>query len=393
MSLTADVLSSERPLDTGPAELGHLAIAARLVGAGARLPDIEPVFSADQNLSAVVVVDDGVPLGALTRWRCGALMSGRLGYGRALHARTRVGDLVELSRMVVPAEWDLVEASTAALGRSDADRHEDLVVVFADGSLGTVTVARLLAEVARAHAHQALHDALTGLANRRQFATALTRMLENGPIGVLYADVDDFKVVNDTHGHAVGDELLAAVAARLRCAVRPGDLIARLGGDEFAVLLEGMSSPDHVAPLADRVVSAFADPVALTGRRIQVSVSVGVAVGDRHQPADDLLQHADQAMYTAKRGGKGAYAVFETRARGSVVTRRELKSDLLGALRREELRLHYQPLVQLADGTISGAEALVRWQHPEQGLLAPGTFIGLAEENGLIVPLGRWVLE
>ena len=264
------------------------------------------------------------------------------------------------------------------------------------GTLTDITTRRALEERLLV---QAFHDDLTGLANRALFKDrlehALTRRVQgNRLVGLLYLDVDRFKTVNDSLGHTAGDALLQAIATRLRSVLRPEDTIARLGGDEFAILVEDVRLPDETVSLAKRVLTAFDEPFDLDGRQMSIRASVGVvvtAVGER--TGDDLLRDADVAMYRAKVGGRGSYAMFEPSMQADVAARMELESDLRAAVETEALTLAYQPIVTLPDGEIVGVEALARWDHPDRGSVSPLVFIACAEDAGLITPLGRWVLR
>ncbi|MCB0963790.1 MAG: EAL domain-containing protein, partial [Acidimicrobiales bacterium] len=248
--------------------------------------------------------------------------------------------------------------------------------------------------------HQAFHDPLTGLANRRVFTDrvehALARSGRTGDLtAVLFVDLDDFKTVNDSLGHAAGDRLLTLVAERLRGCVRPGDTVARLGGDEFGVLLEEMEGPDHAAHVASRILQSLEVAFPLDGRQVFTRASVGVATADPLDRAGgaDLLSDADVALYAAKGAGKSTFREFERDMRHHAMERLELGQDLRRALDEGQFFCHYQPIVDLVSGRVAALEALVRWDHPERGLVGPAAFIELAEESGLIGDIGMAVLQ
>jgi diguanylate cyclase (GGDEF)-like protein len=254
-------------------------------------------------------------------------------------------------------------------------------------------------QLERALVHQASHDSLTELANRSLFRERIDRALqvdrEGGSRGaVLFLDLDGFKELNDSLGHAAGDLLLTQGATRLLSCVRPSDTVARLGGDEFGILVGG--DEDEVDPLAlaARILSSFRTPFVLDGHEIQVRTSIGIAHADEEvEGSDQLLRNADLAMYRAKSGGGGTIERYDPAMHAQLLNRLQLEVDLRRALGRGELRLHYQPIMDLQTNQPVGLEALLRWQHPTYGLIAPDRFIGVAEQTGLIQPIGRWVLH
>jgi diguanylate cyclase (GGDEF)-like protein len=249
-------------------------------------------------------------------------------------------------------------------------------------------------------AHRVLHDPLTDLPNRTLFLDRLELALarlrrHDGSIAVLFIDLDNFKVVNDSLGHGAGDRLLVEMARRLRHAVRPSDTIARFGGDEFVVLCEDIAQARDAVVVGQRIVEATAVPFDLDGREMFVTAAVGVALALDPEGAtpETLLRDADAAMYRAKERGPGRVEVFDEALRARILERLELENGLRRAVQRGELCVWYQPEVSLADGRVIGFEALVRWQHPTRGLLAPAHFMQIAEETGLIVEIGAWVID
>jgi diguanylate cyclase (GGDEF)-like protein/PAS domain S-box-containing protein len=247
--------------------------------------------------------------------------------------------------------------------------------------------------------HQAFHDTLTGLANRALFTEQLDQAMRRrgrtgGGVALLFIDLDKFKTVNDLHGHALGDELLKQTAVRLRATLRDADAVARLGGDEFGVLFEGVALDSYPRSAAERLVESFAQPFRVHSSEVFVTASIGMALDESGtETAQDLLRNADLAMYAAKAKNEGGYEVFASGMHSRILDHMQVEADLRRALSEDEFQVYYQPIIEHASGTIGGVEALIRWNHPERGLVMPGEFIGIAEPSGLIVQIGDWMLQ
>ena len=338
--------------------------------------------------------------------------------GAALDAGTHtiVADWATEERFTMPPVLRVVGAASSLAAMIDGKDHpfgvldvhtsephglspKDVPFVQAAANVLADAIERHAAD--RALRHRVLHDSLTGLPNRLSFIDTLTEALRRAsasgsPVGILFLDLDHFKLINDSLGHHAGDALLRAVAPRLRAHLRPGDVVARFGGDEFGILIDRLADEGEAIAIADRVAAAFTQPFSIDGVDHFVSASLGVAVAraaEQSVNAELLIRDADAAMYRAKEGGRARCVLFDAEMRAGAIRRLEVERELRHALERGELELHYQPVICLRDGEITGLEALLRWHHPERGILDPAEFVSIAEDSGLIEPIGRWVQE
>ena len=354
-------------------------------------------------------------LGTVARTRVGEGVGGRaVSEGRLIvaddyrHDERPLPEFVERglhTAMAAPVFRDGRVAGSLLVASYDPGRHyseteQEMLLAFAEHTSLALNDASALDAVNRAYSdalHRATHDDLTGLPNRvlvlDRLANAMMRAARGKhQVCVLFIDIDRFKGINDSLGHSIGDEVLVRVSDRLRAAVRPGDTVGRLAGDEFVVICEDIETGDAVR-VAERVADDVSAPIKLYGRDLVLTVSVGVATATGQATAEDVLRDADVAMYRAKERGRARIEVFDETIRAQMLARIEMEHALRRAIVEGELRLYYQPVIDAASEHVIALEALVRWQHPELGLLSPDLFVPLAEDAGLIIPLGRWVIE
>jgi diguanylate cyclase (GGDEF)-like protein/PAS domain S-box-containing protein len=398
-----------RPAET---TLGQLAQPVPRVAPTTTMGALDDLFRSEPALRWVVMDAADMPVLVSRSW-FELTITARLGLGRLVLRRRELGDLAPSGTLMFPAGCPLTEAAASLVPHRPSPEGQDgLVVGLADGRIGVVPMTTVFEQLAQEYAYQARHDPLTGLPNRAYLLDRL-RAAGDAPQVLCYVDLDRFKDVNDHLGHAAGDEVLVEFARRLRGLARADDLVVRLSGDEFAVLSAAPVGGVSATALAERIVHAAVTPFAVSGRGtpgggqhlVTLGASVGVAHSDSVSPEarlagpDALLLHGDIAMYRAKSLGRGRVAEFgaelmaDVESTASVRARHHMERRLRQAISDETLALHYQPIVVLPSGQITGVEALARWQDAELGQVVPDVFIALAEQTGLVVDLGRWVLR
>lgn len=387
-----------------PAEpvIGDLGCGALVLPGDTPSGEIEALFRADRALRAVVINDAGIP-SLLTRAQLDHRMTGRLGYGRALNARVEATDLLPPPGTLLPPSLDLRAAAAVVLARQEQHRYEDLLVLAADGPR-IVPVSEIFEGLSVLFRQAALHDPLTGLANRRHLEEQGPPLVgatdsDSSPTAILYVDLDDFKITNDTFGHRTGDAVLAEFSARLRACTRPADLVTRLGGDEFAVLLVDVDEAT-ARSIAQRILASLAEPLTHDGHDLRLTATLGLAMStdiDDGTPAarlEDLLRLADTAMLQAKHDGKRRLGRIDPCRPAARFARQALiRRRLPHALANAGFSLHYQPFMNISTGSCTAVEALLRWEDQELGKVSPVEFIHVAEHTGDIHAIGRWVID
>lgn len=369
-----------------------------------RLDTVLRLFADDPSLSMLPVVEEGRPVGLI----CRRVLVERFArpFARELAGRKPISEFMDRRPLVVSVTVDLDSLSKAVINNRSDPGMDGFILVEQGGNYAGIgsgfDLMRVLAERKQARLYELAHyDSLTGLPNRLLFHDRLHQVLANArrngaSVALLFIDLDRFKLINDTLGHASGDLLLKEVAERVSSVLREGDTVARMSGDEFSVILPGAGELQHAATVAQKVLDALAPPVLLIDHGVVVTASIGIAIyphDDRDDDGTGLLRKADAAMYRAKEQGKNNYQFYKAEMNVDKLERLLLEHDLRHALEQGQFFLQYQPRYEVSGARMTGMEALVRWRHPQLGVVPPDRFIPLAEDTGLIIPLGEWVIR